>query len=455
MVTLQHHVSSILDKSARAAAEEIIKLFDSSFEAFSEELHKRQEEIDTLRRKLEVAETELNHEDRSGPAYLCAQCGVSLNTMIPLEENHKAPDSDSNLPQDLEADLNDQTMDHAPIEEIEAEDCIEFELPPEEDDSYSQLIQKDESTRHTETTHQEGPARKEESAPHEMTQKRGRGRPRKQLVAPDCKVSKRGRGRPRKAEVSVSLKSSKIFSAQEQPKKAQIKKESANKLQATQLSHNQTSLNHKVSTAESQSTSTIGLQTNKRGRPRKILDPLLIPFGEAKSILNGQENHVHGPEPLKNKLQDEFLSKTEEHLPLKTSQKDQADKRLQQKPRSWIVCPKCPRQFPSKTKLQAHAKFHLKKGEIKCKVCGMTFIGQSQMNNHERVHTGEKPYSCSFCPRRFPNLSQYKKHMLNHAAPDYACEVCGLRSSQVCKDTFRKAHLRSKAPCSNCASIYT
>ncbi|KAL7851124.1 hypothetical protein AOLI_G00214800 [Acnodon oligacanthus] len=174
MVTLQHHVSSILDKSARAAAEEIIKLFDSSFEAFSEELHKRQEEIDTLRRKLEVAETELTHEDRSGPAYLCAQCGVSFNAVIPLEDNHKAPDSDSSLLQDLEADLNDQTMDHAPIEEIEAENCIEFELPPEEDDSYSQLIQKDESTCLTETTHQEGPAHKEETAPHETTQKRGK-----------------------------------------------------------------------------------------------------------------------------------------------------------------------------------------------------------------------------------------------------------------------------------------
>ncbi|KAL7851125.1 hypothetical protein AOLI_G00214810 [Acnodon oligacanthus] len=185
MVTLQHHVSSILDKSARAAAEEIIKLFDSSFEAFSEELHKRQEEIDTLRRKLEVAETELTHEDRSGPAYLCAQCGVSFNAVIPLEDNHKAPDSDSSLLQDLEADLNDQTMDHAPIEDIEAENCIEFELPPEEDDSYSQLIQKDESTCLTETTHQEGPAHKEETAPHETTQKRGRGRPRKQLAAPD------------------------------------------------------------------------------------------------------------------------------------------------------------------------------------------------------------------------------------------------------------------------------
>ncbi|KAL6468082.1 hypothetical protein MHYP_G00237590 [Metynnis hypsauchen] len=202
MVTLQHHVSSILDKSARAAAEEIIKLFDSSFEAFSEELHKRQEEIDTLRRKLEVAETELNHEDRSGPAYLCAQCGVSFNAVIPLEENHKAPDSDSSLRQDLEADLNDQTMDHAPIEEMEADNCIEFELPPEEDDSYSQLIQKDESTRHTETTNQEGPTHKEERAPHETTQKRGRGRPRKELAAPGCKVSKRGRGRPRKAKVS-------------------------------------------------------------------------------------------------------------------------------------------------------------------------------------------------------------------------------------------------------------
>ncbi|KAL7842254.1 hypothetical protein SRHO_G00239430 [Serrasalmus rhombeus] len=188
MVTLQHHVSSILDKSARAAAEEIIKLFDSSFEAFSEELHKRQEEIDTLRRKLEVAETELNHEDTSRPAYLCAQCGVSFNAVIPLEENHKAPDSDSNLLQDLEADLNDQTMDHAPVEEIEVENCIEFELPPEEDDSYSQLIQKDESTCHTETTHQEGPAHKEERAPHETTQKRGRGRPRKQLADPGGKT---------------------------------------------------------------------------------------------------------------------------------------------------------------------------------------------------------------------------------------------------------------------------
>ncbi|XP_072524443.1 uncharacterized protein [Salminus brasiliensis] len=455
MVTLQNHVSSILAKSAKTAADEIIKLFDSSFEAFTEELRKRQDEIDALRRKLELAETEPAGPVSSGPAYLCVQCGVSLNCVIPLEENQKAHDTDNKSPQDLETDFSDQTMGHAPIEESDTEEGIEIEVPAEEDSSYSELTQADKSTGCTLTAHQEEPTRTEESNPQINPQRRGRGRPRKHHAdLAVCMPLKRGRGRPRKTAVVFTLKSPNMFSAEEHPKKAVIQQESTNK-----PSNTHTLLSHSVSKKELQIASKVQSLTKRSGRrgrpPRHLLNPLLIPFAEAKSILPGHKNHMHGPGALTSELEDRFVSETSKHVPLDNSEKDQPYKRLQQKDRGWIMCSKCPRQFPSKTKLQAHMKFHLRKGEIPCSICGMTFIGKSQMNNHLRVHTGEKPFSCSFCPRRFPNQSQYKKHMLGHTAPDYACEVCGLRSSQMCRDTFRRAHLRSKEPCSNCASIYT
>uniref|UniRef100_A0A3B1ID21 C2H2-type domain-containing protein n=1 Tax=Astyanax mexicanus TaxID=7994 RepID=A0A3B1ID21_ASTMX len=161
------------------------------------------------------------------------------------------------------------------------------------------------------------------------------------------------------------------------------------------------------------------------------------------------------PVPMTENLEpmtEESVPMTQEPVPLDDTKKNQPYKTQPKKEKVWVKCPNCPRQYTSKVKMQAHKKVHHRKGEIPCHICGLTFIGQCQMTNHLRVHTGEKPFSCSFCSRCFPNQSQYNKHLLSHTAPDYTCEVCGLKSSQVRKSLL-KAHLRCKEPCSNCQPV--
>lgn len=57
---MQSHVAFILDDLAKKAVSEIITLFDNTFAAFIEELCKKQNEIDQLKKKLESPADDVN-----------------------------------------------------------------------------------------------------------------------------------------------------------------------------------------------------------------------------------------------------------------------------------------------------------------------------------------------------------------------------------------------------------
>ena len=60
MSAVQSHVAFILDNLAKKAVAEIITLFDNTFTAFIGELSKKQNEIDQLKKKLELPQADVN-----------------------------------------------------------------------------------------------------------------------------------------------------------------------------------------------------------------------------------------------------------------------------------------------------------------------------------------------------------------------------------------------------------
>lgn len=99
MSAVQSHVSFILDDLAKKAVAEIISLFDNTFAAFIEELCKKQNEIDQLKKKLESSSDDVNTtgnivQERLSSLSSVEEFCVSLQTSNEeedLEQNYISP----------------------------------------------------------------------------------------------------------------------------------------------------------------------------------------------------------------------------------------------------------------------------------------------------------------------------------------------------------------------------
>ncbi|XP_076847548.1 uncharacterized protein LOC143493196 [Brachyhypopomus gauderio] len=311
MSTLQDHISDILYSSAKIAADEIVKLLNSSVKALSKELRHKQEKIYTLGRKLELAEARLDRQ-----AYFSGEYDVSLNGFIKVERYHEVH-SENTLPQLIRTDFIDSEKRHVPSEMLNAEECFQFEIPSMMNTSCLQLIHRDENADHSqtvtrdehteETAHVKMPADTEHGASQAKRQTRDRKRM-KNSANLVCEHPKHERERPRKIERSVFTQSSET---------SLTEKGSANEAQDAQLKSKDTEAMDEESVNQP--------SDNTLSHGRSTQTNLL--FG-TRATLNVQEDHACGPEALKSEQEKEFVK--EEDLVLDRSPGMKVDKSLLQ-----------------------------------------------------------------------------------------------------------------------------
>ncbi|XP_055625493.1 zinc finger protein 431-like isoform X2 [Toxorhynchites rutilus septentrionalis] len=91
-------------------------------------------------------------------------------------------------------------------------------------------------------------------------------------------------------------------------------------------------------------------------------------------------------------------------------------------------CPKCPKNFTSRGKLQCHINsVHLKKRDYKCELCDKAYLERNSLKRHLRIHEDDPKFKCDLCPEAFQFAEKLRCHklLIHIQAKKYECHVCG------------------------------
>lgn len=108
------------------------------------------------------------------------------------------------------------------------------------------------------------------------------------------------------------------------------------------------------------------------------------------------------------------------------------------------LCGHCGKAFPSLFRLQKHKCEQMGVKPYSCAVCGNRFSRLWNLKLHQRIHTQEKPHHCTMCDKSFTRADILKVHQRTHTGErPYCCLVCGLSFKRL---DHLKSHQRKHMP---------
>ncbi|ROI47830.1 Gastrula zinc finger protein XlCGF49.1 [Anabarilius grahami] len=95
-------------------------------------------------------------------------------------------------------------------------------------------------------------------------------------------------------------------------------------------------------------------------------------------------------------------------------------------------CTQCGKTFVRACDLKAHSQIHKGKKPLSCSQCDQTFAYNFELKVHQRNHSGERPHVCPHCGKAFARMSNFRQHQNIHTREKlFSCTQCGMRFNRA------------------------